>query len=326
MNLENFNVEEGKEYIYLVMVEYKDKTLLKIGYTKTLNERMDTYELHNPDFQLLKIREGSRRLEGYMHKKFEKYAYPKRDEWFYFNEEIIEGFNTLEEKIFLDIEKLKAKIYNLLKPKTVVELKKIYCTKYEKEIRESKIDLEELSYVIVDSFTYINIKIEEFIKSLDYSEISFELDPLVHYQIIIPNPLSSSDIFIDLDQILDYQYLKGSLKEKTINLVVKTINTEDKSIKKEFYKRVDEKENTSRNLLSVYHKVDREEARVLAEFYEKLSRVYHYKDNYITVNRIPGGTTLVPNINNFIVESEKRAFEIQQMDYDARFSTIKSNN
>ena len=49
MSLENFNVEEGKEYIYLVMVEYKDKTLLKVGYSKTLENRMDTYELHNPD-------------------------------------------------------------------------------------------------------------------------------------------------------------------------------------------------------------------------------------------------------------------------------------
>ena len=60
MELEKFDVEEGKEYIYLVMVEYKDKTLLKIGYTKTINGRMDTYELHNPDIQLLTIREGTR--------------------------------------------------------------------------------------------------------------------------------------------------------------------------------------------------------------------------------------------------------------------------
>ena len=42
MKFDRFNVKEGKEYIYLVMVEYKDKTLLKIGYTKTIEGRMDT--------------------------------------------------------------------------------------------------------------------------------------------------------------------------------------------------------------------------------------------------------------------------------------------
>ncbi len=97
MNLIAFKNYEGKELIYLVKVEYKGKTLLKIGFSKGLEGRMDIYELHNPEIQLLKVREGSRSLEGLMHEYFSEFSYPKRKEWFYYNDQIVSEFDTLDE-------------------------------------------------------------------------------------------------------------------------------------------------------------------------------------------------------------------------------------
>jgi hypothetical protein len=324
MNLTSFNYEkEGKEYIYLVMVEYKDKTLLKVGYTKTLENRMDTYELHNPDFQLLKIREGTRELENYIHKKFEKNKYPKREEWFYYNEEIVEGFNTLEVKNFLDIDKLKNKIINLLKPKSIEELKKIYYERYQEEIVEEDSDKEELDYTITNTFSFINENIENFIDTLDYSEIPLELDPNIHYQLVIPNPISSVDISMDLEQILGRQRLKENPWKNNAKMFVKTTSKKHKMSKEEFDNRLKEKLENSYQLLGSYDQVDSTKKLILARTYQKVAKTFHYKDDYVAVNE-HAGNTLVPVLNNLMMVSEMRTFEVQQVDYADRFKVFNA--
>lgn len=65
---------------------------LKIGYTSNLNKRMKSYSTTNPDYILLKTREGGLDLESYLHKRFEKYKYKDSREWFYYNQEIIDQF------------------------------------------------------------------------------------------------------------------------------------------------------------------------------------------------------------------------------------------
>ena len=321
--LKGFNVEEGKEYIYLVMVEYKDKTLLKIGYTKTIEGRMDTYELHNPDIQLLKIREGTRNLENYMHRKFEKYAYPKRKEWFYYNEEIINGFNVLEEKNFLDINQLKNRVYNFLKPKSIDSLKEMYYEKYHEEIENECIDEEDLDTLITNTFYFINEKIKNFILSFDYSEIPLELDLSTHYQIIIPNPISSVDISIDLEQILGKPGLKENPWKNYVKIFVKVTDFKHKTIKEEFYHRLEEKKQNSIKLLESFTQVDEKNRHVLAEAYQKIARTYHYEDDYISVNE-QSRDELVPVFNDLMMVSEMRSFEVQQIDYATRESIFNA--
>ena len=328
MDLTSFNHEkEGKEYIYLVMVEYKDKTLLKVGYTKTIDGRMDTYELHNPDIQLLKIREGTRGLEDYMHKKFEKYAYPKRKEWFYYNEEIVNSFDTLEEKNFLDIDKLKNKIINLLKPKSVEELKKIYYERYQEEIEKEDLDKEELDYTITNIFSFINENIENSIDTFDYSEIPLEIDSNTRYQIIIPNPISSENISMDLEQIIGRQRLDTNPWKNCATMYVKCTSLKHKTTKEEFDKYLEKKTKKSERLLETYIDAKDDNKWDLAENYQKVAKVYHYKDDYVAVTRIINQKTktvvkLKPVFNKLVLITEERAFELQQSDYADRFSVF----
>ena len=162
-----FNIKEGNEYVYLMMAEYKDKTLLRVGYTRAFSREVDLYELYNPGVQVLKVREGTRGLRDYLNKKFEKYAYSGG--WFYYAEEIIEGFDILREENFLNVDRLKDKIYNTLR------------SEFKGRAGE-----------------FLSRGVRSFIYSLDYSEIPFEIDPTLNYKILIPSPISNETLLIDL--------------------------------------------------------------------------------------------------------------------------------
>ena len=323
MELEKFDVEEGKEYIYLVMVEYKDKTLLKIGYTKTINGRMDTYELHNPDIQLLTIREGTRDLETYMHKKFEKYAYPKRREWFYYNKDIVLTFDMLEEKTLLDVDQLKKKVYNLLRPKPLDELKRKYYEKYQKDLCK---DENVLNNIITYTFDFVNDKIEDFIYNLNYNEIPSELELETDYRFIIPNPLSPVNILMSLEQILGCRRFDTDLGDNYLTMNIKDENT--KSIREEFKEYIEKKLKKTKNLISAYNTEDDEESKFyLAEVYMRVEEATLYSDDYITVRKTINKQTgeierLKPFINNSVYIIEDRIFELLQRDYEDRFSVF----
>lgn len=314
MNLENFNVEEGKEYIYLVMVEYKDKTLLKIGYTKTIDGRMDTYELHNPDIQLLKIREGSRDLEGYMHKRFEKYSYPKREEWFYYNEEIVNGFDTFEEINFLDIDDLKNKISKFLKPKPIEELKRAYYEVYKDVTKEENVNQKDLDHIITNTLFYINTKIEDFVDSLDYSEIPLELDPSIHYNLIIPNPLSLLNISINLERIIKYPSLKENSWKNTKTIYLRVRH---KTVQEDFNELLNNKIKSTERLLKVFSETEDDNKQTLIKKYKRDIESSHYWYDYIAIDKNTKNE-FIPIFYDLIITLERRVFEIQQMDYNAR--------
>ena len=91
--------------IYLLKVEYKIITLLKIGYTADTSKdnRYTAYKLHNPLFELLyEIPGCSEVLEKKLQKYFSEYRYKDYGkEWFVWNEEIIDYFknHTTEESL-----------------------------------------------------------------------------------------------------------------------------------------------------------------------------------------------------------------------------------
>lgn len=105
--------------------EFKYSPLLKIGYTRDINSRFDSYLLHNPGCKLLEIRKGDTSLESYLHSYFQKYKYPGRDrEWFYYNQEIVDDFHSLQvgdrflsKEEYIDGKKKRVRYYELLKSK-----------------------------------------------------------------------------------------------------------------------------------------------------------------------------------------------------------------
>ena len=84
--------------IYLISVEYRYETLLKIGYTadKNSKKRFDTYKMHNPkSVVLFTIPGGTEQDEKNLHHMFRSFLYPDYgNEWFNFDQSIIDFFTT----------------------------------------------------------------------------------------------------------------------------------------------------------------------------------------------------------------------------------------
>ena len=86
--------------IYVIKVEYKVCTVLKIGYTadKNSKKRFESYKNHNPFFEILfKIPGGTEEDEKNLHYKFKSYLRSGR-EWFSCEQEILDFFSTHKTK------------------------------------------------------------------------------------------------------------------------------------------------------------------------------------------------------------------------------------
>ena len=133
----------------------------------------------------------------------------------------------------------------------------------------------------------------------------------------------SVDISMDLEQILGRQRLKENPWKNYAKLFVKTTNKKHKITQEEFNKRLEEKKDNSIKLLKSFDQVDDENKHVLAENYQIVAKVQHYKNNYVAVN-VHAGKDLVPVFNNLMMVSEMRTFEVQQIDYKDRFSVFNA--
>ena len=133
----------------------------------------------------------------------------------------------------------------------------------------------------------------------------------------------SVDISMDLEQILGRQRLKENPWKNNAKMFVKTTSKKHKTTQEEFNKRIEEKKKKSENLLSVYQKTEGSEMHDLAENYQIVAKVQHYKNNYVAVNT-HSGKDLVPVFNNLMMVSEMRSFEVQQVDYADRFTVFNA--
>ena len=133
----------------------------------------------------------------------------------------------------------------------------------------------------------------------------------------------SVDISMDLEQILGRQRLKENPWKNCAKLFVKTTNKKHKMTKEEFDNRLKEKLENSYQLLGSYDQVDSTKKLILAKTYQKVARMCHYKDDYVSVNE-HAGKTLIPVLNNLMMVSEMRTFEVQQVDYADRFSVFNA--
>jgi len=135
------------------------------------------------------------------------------------------------------------------------------------------------------------------------------------------------DISMDLEQILGRQRLDTNPWKNCATMYVKCTNLKHKTTKEEFDKYLEKKTKKSERLLSSYYKVDEEEKWDLAENYQKVAKMCHYKDDYVAVTRIINQKTkqvvkLKPVFNKLVLITEERAFELQQEDYADRFSVF----
>ena len=133
------------------------------------------------------------------------------------------------------------------------------------------------------------------------------------------------DITLDLPQILGRQRLEENPWKNRATLYYRSVLKKNVTTAEDFKKFVQTKMDRTENLLSIFEKGNTAEKHNLADAYQKLAKSFSYKDDYVAVNT-HGGKDLVPVMNNLVLVSEIRAFEIQQVDYKDRFSVFNSIN
>lgn len=96
--------------LYLIEGYGKVGKLLKIGYSQSVEARMNQFNITTPDFKLLATREGDEKFEDKLHEYFKSLSYNGSYEWFYYDEKIIEGFKTLQEENLISFGELRSRI------------------------------------------------------------------------------------------------------------------------------------------------------------------------------------------------------------------------
>ena len=305
--------------IYLIETTYYNKDtkevldLLKIGYTKDIDSRVDSYYLHNPECKLLDTREGDTELESYFHSLYNKYSYPKRREWFYYSQEIVDNFQkiSLDDKYLIDKDEYIIGFREYLRSEVpgIQELKSKYLEDILKEIEElsRKEGLEELYNPEFHRSLTLGIWEKEYnseisyIDSYDFEELFKDYPDKIDIQ---KNPWSNSATFY-YRSTADYRRMSGE----------------------DFQKIIESKKKSTENLLLAYNTTLDAVKFDLAKNYQKVAKSYNYKDDYVSVNKIhtsDGNIILKPVHNQLVLVNEIRAFKIQQIDYKDRFTVFST--
>ena len=288
--------------------EFKYFPLLKIGYTKDINSRFDSYLLHNPGCKLLGTREGDTELEGYFHSYYSQYKYPGRDrEWFYYNQEIVDNFQSLQvgDK-FLEKEEYIEGLREYIKSNisTPQELKEKYLEDLLREIENTECEVEfdrdfhkQFTIFLWEKWYEKEI---EYVDSFDFSDLLKDYPERINLR---ENPWKNSAEFY-YRTTADYRKMDREDFEK----IIKT------------------KEKTTESLLRTFDNAMYDDKYTLAKTYQDNTKAYNYKDNYVAVNRIindiTGDVILKPVLNELVLVNEIRAFKIQQIDYKDRFTVF----
>ena len=131
------------------------------------------------------------------------------------------------------------------------------------------------------------------------------------------------DISEDLPQILGRQRLFENPWKNNATFYYRPTCDYRKISQEEFNKEIERKRKATSDLLLSYNSTPNEAKLTLAKTYQKNTKSYNYKDDYIAVNEHQGGT-LIPVLNNLVLVNEIRAFRIQQYDYKDRFTVFSS--
>ena len=134
------------------------------------------------------------------------------------------------------------------------------------------------------------------------------------------------DISLDLPQILGRQRLIENPWKDEATVYFKYLLDKNKVNKKSFDDRIDWKLKKTGNLLTIFDETRNTLKGDLSETYQKIAKAYNYRDDYVAVNieedPETGGPKLMPILNNLVLVSEKRAFDMQQTEYADRFTVF----
>ena len=131
------------------------------------------------------------------------------------------------------------------------------------------------------------------------------------------------DISEDLPQILGRQRLFKNPWKNEATFYYRSTCDYRKISQDEFDKELERKKRSTNNLLRSFDSAPDDAKYDLAKTYQKNTKSYNYKDDYIAVNEHRGGT-LIPVLNNLVLVNEIRAFRIQQIDYKDRFTVFST--
>ena len=141
----------------------------------------------------------------------------------------------------------------------------------------------------------------------------------------------SVDISMDLEQILGRQRLKENPWKNCATMFVRITDKKHKKEKEDYDKYIEQKVRTTNLLLENYTNINKDDNKyACAKTYQTVAEMCHYKDNYVAVTKIKKDWTsgeiiwLEPVFNNLMLVSEKRAFDVQQIDYKDRFSVFNA--
>ena len=136
------------------------------------------------------------------------------------------------------------------------------------------------------------------------------------------------DISLDLPQIMGRQRMienpwknEGEFYYRSL-----TDGNSNRLGKLDFDNFMNKKRDITKKLLISYqnaNNADSDSSRELAKRYKMDSRTYSYKHDYVAVDKDEDGN-LQPVENKLVIIAEKRAFDIQSIDYQDRFSVFNS--
>ena len=130
------------------------------------------------------------------------------------------------------------------------------------------------------------------------------------------------DISLDLPQILGRQRLESNPWKNSAEFYYKPlIGNSGKLTPEIFEARIKEKVEITESLIRSWTNALDQDKLNLAKVYEDRATDRNYKSDYIAVNNHLGKTK-VPVLNNLVMIAERRAYDIQQVDYADRFSVF----
>lgn len=113
--------------LYLI----RDRDYIKIGYTSNLDQRQKAYETTNCYAEVIMTKDGTRKDESNLHKLCDKWHY--KNEWFYYDDEIVKIFEEYQPDQEERIKKLEAEVSTLkIQMQSIIN----YINKNIKELEE----------------------------------------------------------------------------------------------------------------------------------------------------------------------------------------------
>lgn len=130
----------------------------------------------------------------------------------------------------------------------------------------------------------------------------------------------SVDITLDLPQILGRQRLEENpWKNKAVIYV--RVRTKDSESLEKFKAMIDEKLELTKQLLENFEMAPNKEAAI--KMHEERAEDRKYGSDYVSINK-KGGSNKFPVMNKLVMIAEKRAYDVQQVEYADRFSVFSS--